>query len=203
MPASRRATPSRHLAIWIFLLLILAVGGGLFLWHSLAPPALPPAADAQRRTRTVTLYFAIADGTALAAEGREIADCPVDEECLRATVQALLDGPAGNLVPVLPSRAVLRGITVSGSEVQIDFDRALIDNHPGGSWSELLTVYALANTVAVNFPHLRQIRILVEGTAVDTLKGHVDLRQPVNPDFRLLLKTSDGAPAPTAVEGNR
>lgn len=202
MPVSRRAILPRHLAVWICLLLLIA-GGSLLLWRFLASPAPPPVTESRPRTRTVTLYFAAADGSALAAEGREIADCPIDEECLRATVQALLDGPTGDLVPVLPARAQLRGVSVSGSEVQVDFDRALIDNHPGGSWSELLTVYALANTVAVNFPYLRQVRILVEGAAVETLKGHVDLRQPVNPDFRLLLKTSDGEPAPTPVEGKR
>lgn len=202
MSGYRRATPSRHLAIWIALP-VLVVGGGLLLWLFLVPPPPPPAAESQRLTRVITLYFGAADGTALVAEGREIADCPIENECLAATVQALLAGPAGDLVPVLPARAGLRGITVTGSEVQIDFDRALLDNHPGGSWSELLTVYSLANTVAVNFPHLRQVRILVEGVAVETLKGHVDLRQPVNPDFSLLLKTADVEPAPTPVEGYR
>jgi len=59
----------------------------------------------------------------------------------------------------------------------------------------LLTVYALANTVAVNFPHLRQLRILVEGAAVETLKGHVDLRQPLVPDFSLVLTPAAGAPS--------
>ena len=82
----------------------------------------------------------------------------------------------------------MRGVTVDGGELQVDFDRALIDSHPGGSLGELLTVYALADTVAVNFPHLRQLRILIDGAAVETLKGHVDLRQPVSPDFQWVLQ---------------
>ena len=77
--------------------------------------------------------------------------------------------------------------------LQVDFARNLVDQHPGGSWGELLTVQALANTVATNFPHYRQVRILIDGAAVDTLKGHLDLRQPLNPDFSLVLSAPAGA----------
>jgi hypothetical protein len=186
-----------RLIIWAFLLVLL-VFGGLLLRHFLVVPAPPPpAAEAQRQLRTVTLYFAAADGSGLVAEGREIADCLVENDCLQGTVQALLDGPIGSLTPVLPPHAVLRGIYVVGGEVQVDFDRALIDSHPGGSWGELLTVYALADTIAVNFPHLRQLRILVEGDAVETLRGHVDLRQPVAPDFNLVLAPAGATPSAT------
>jgi len=43
------------------------------------------AAEAQRQLRTVTLYFAAADGSGLVAEGREIADCLVEIDCLQGT----------------------------------------------------------------------------------------------------------------------
>lgn len=189
MPDPHRSRPPRRSRplLWAFLL-VLAVFGGLLLRHFLITPAPPPHPDEpQRQLRIVTLYFASADGAGLVTEGREISDCLAEEDCLKATVQALLNGPVGSLVPVFPPQATLRGIRLAGGELQVDFGRAVIDNHPGGSWAELLTVYALADTVAVNFPHLRQVRILVEGAAVETLKGHVDLRQPVSPDFTLVL----------------
>lgn len=190
-----RSRPRRRdrLVIWAFLL-ILVVFGGLLLRKFLVAPAPAPPAEAQRQLRTVTLYFAAVDGTGLVAESREIADCLEEADCLRATVQALLNGPVGDLAPVFPPQATLRGLTVAGSELQVDFGRSLIDAHPGGSWGELLTVYALADTMAVNFPHLRQVRILIDGVAVETLKGHVDLRQPINPDFTLVLKVPAAEP---------
>ena len=49
-----------------------------------------------------------------------------------------------------------------------------------------MTIYGLADTLAVNFPHLRQMRVLVDGAPIATLKGHVDLRQPIHPDFSLV-----------------
>jgi hypothetical protein len=194
--SDRRSRPDR-LIFWSFLLVLL-VFGGLLARHLWIAPAPPPTPDEPRRQlRTVTLYFGAADGSGLVAEGRELDDCLIEEECVKGTIQALINGPVGDLAPVLPHQAGLRGIAVADGEVQVDFTRALIDNHPGGSWGELLTVHALANTVAVNFPHLRQVRILVEGSAIETLKGHIDLRQPVNPDFRLLVKPPGTTPPTT------
>ncbi len=66
--------------------------------------------------------------------------------------------------------------------------------HPGGSISELFTVYGLANTLAVNFPHVRQVRILIEGEAVESLKGHVGLRDAVKADFRYSRPAEEAAP---------
>jgi spore germination protein GerM len=137
-------------------------------------------------TREIILYFASGDGQKLMAENRLIDECQSELECLNSTINALLEGPHGDLVPILPAQAALRDATITGNLVAVDFSQELIAAHPGGTQSELLTVYGLADTVAVNFPHLRQLQVLVEGRPVATLKGHVDLRQPVNPDFSLV-----------------
>ena len=65
----------------------------------------------------------------------------------------------------------------------LDFSKGLLADHPGGSMPELLTVYGLADTLAENFPYVRQVRILVDGKPVPSIKGHVDLRRPVQADF--------------------
>jgi hypothetical protein len=112
---------------------------------------------------------------------------PVSEEVsLQPTREVLLYFASLDGVPILPARVELRGVTIADSLVNIDFSRELIAAHPGGTQSELLTIYALVDTLAVNFPHLRQLQVLVEGSVVATLKGHVDLRQPINPDFSLV-----------------
>jgi len=137
-------------------------------------------------SREVVLYFAAIDGQTLVAETRTINECQSDEDCLREMIQVLISGPESDLAPILPAQVVLRGVTVVDSLVSLDFSQELIAAHPGGTQSELLTVYGLADTLAVNFPHLRQVQVLVEGAPVATLKGHVDLRQPISPDFSLV-----------------
>lgn len=194
--------PRRNpLIIWALLLALLVIGG-LLLWY-FGGGQRPSSVDARRQLRTVTLYFAAVNEAGLVAETREIADSPIEAETLQATVQALIDGPTGKLAPVLPRQTVVRGVTVAGSELQVDFSRDLVDAHPGGSWGELLTVQALANTVAISFPHLRQVRILIEGVAAETLKGHIDLRQPVSPDFTLVVKPPAGGTATTPTGKNQ
>jgi spore germination protein GerM len=176
----------RQLTPWLILVATLFVVGLVIgtLQTGKAPEEAVPVVDVPpSAAREVLLYFSSADGQTLLAEPRQIAGCELDEDCMTSTVQALISGPAGDMVPILPSRTSLRGLTVDGSLVQLDFSRELIDAHPGGTQSELLTVYGLADTLTVNFPHLRQVQILVEGAPVTTLKGHVDLRRPVYPDF--------------------
>jgi len=153
-----------------------------------ATPQTKPVVDElpSQPTREVILYFASADGQKLMAEIRLIDECQSEVECLNSTIQALLEGPHGDLVPILPAQVTLRDVTITDSLVAADFSKELIAAHTGGTQSELLTVYGLADTVAVNFPHLRRLQIMVEGRPIATLRGHIDLQQPVSPDFSLV-----------------
>jgi spore germination protein GerM len=176
----------RQLLPWFILIAILFVVGLVVgtLQTGEEPEEVVPAVDAPPSVaREVILYFSSGDGQTLLAESRQITGCELDEDCLSETVRALIAGPSAEMVPILPARTTLRNLTVDGSLVTVDFSRDLIDAHPGGTQSELLTVYGLTDTLTVNFPHLRQVQILVEGAPVATLKGHVDLRRPVYPDF--------------------
>jgi spore germination protein GerM len=133
------------------------------------------------------LYFASADGQALIAESRDIQACPDETSCLLDTVKALLAGPQdADLAAVFPQQVAVNNVQVEDSLVKVDFSRELVSAHPGGTQSEMLTVYALVDTLSVNFPHLRQVEIHVDGVPLETLKGHVDLRRPVVPDFSLV-----------------
>jgi len=176
----------RRLVLLAFLFILLAFGL-LVARKFLSTPSTAPVPTTElsepAQLRDVVLYFGSPDGSFLVAEGRQIADCLNEEDCLRGTVQALVDGPVTDLVAVIPSHAQIRSVTSSAGAVTADFSRELVSGHPGGSVSELLTIYGLANTLAENFPHLRQVRILVEGAPLETLKGHVDLREPVKADF--------------------
>jgi len=61
--------------------------------------------------------------------------------------------------------------------------------HPGGSTNELLTIYALVNTVTANISSVERVQILIDGHQADTLAGHVDLRRPFERDASLVRET--------------
>ncbi len=194
---------SRQNLLLLAFLLLLVVFGALVVRKFLGttPKGGRPAsvAETPAAEREVLLYFAAKDAAYLVAESRQIPDCLEETECLMETVQALVDGPVGDLAPIFPSHAQVRGVVVEEGVAVVDFSPEVAAGHPGGSMSELLTVYGLADTLAVNFPHIRQVRILVEGKEIPTLKGHVDLREPVKADFRFARDPS-GAQAPRAGE---
>ncbi len=144
------------------------------------PAVAPPVAY---EPRDVVLYFADPLGLYLVSEEQRIAGCNDERQCIAQTIEALAAG-SQQLQPVIPERTRVLGVEIEKDLARINFSRELVDMHPGGSLSELLTVYGLANTLAVNFPYLRQLQILVEGQVEPTLKGHVDISRPVKAEFR-------------------
>lgn len=187
----------RGLSLLLFgggLLLVALVGGWLLFGDGSPTTDSPrPQADAGAapgQLREVVLYFAASSGSYLVGESRSVEGCEDEAGCIAAVVAALAAGPGGEAVRVLPEEADLVALATEGSLVSLDFDADFVAGHPGGTRSELLTVYALADTLAVNFPHLRQVRFLVDGVPLETIKGHVDLRQPIAPDFTLVREAS-------------
>lgn len=159
---------------------------GLGIWfrpQDEKPPALPEPTKVESLPREVLLYFADPAGSYLVSETQQIDGCDEDRECLRNLFMALVQGPQGELLPILPEQTRIRNIELRDDVVVVDFNDAFVHGHPGGSLSELLTVYGLANSMAVNFPYLKRVQILVEGEPVETLKGHVSLVRPVPADF--------------------
>ena len=61
----------------------------------------------------------------------------------------------------------------------MDFSPEISTGHPGGSKAELLTVYTIVDALTVNLPAIKAVQLLVDGKAVETLAGHVDLRGPL------------------------
>ena len=128
----------------------------------LIAPAGQGPVEPVRSEREVTLYFASPDATHLIGTTAHIS-CGDEQGCLREVVEGLIRGPGAEGLAVLPVRTRLQNLQVKDDLVVLDFDAQLTEGHPGGSQSELLTVYALANSIAVNFSHLRQVQIMIDG----------------------------------------
>jgi spore germination protein GerM len=133
----------------------------------------------------VTLFFASPDGEGLVREGREIDACGDTAGCVEAVIDELINGPLGELAPALPANATIRGVQVAGDQAVIDLSSGVVEGLPAGSSAEMAAVYSIVDTVSVNFPQIKSVMFLVEGKPVETLKGHLDLRQPLAPDFSL------------------
>ena len=183
----------------IGLLLLGLIVSVAVVWLLAEPPqeesTLPVAIKIEELPREALLYFVAPEGSYLVSEIQQIAGCDDDRDCVRNLFTKLAAGSQGSLAPVLSPQVKVLSVELRDELAVVDFNQAFIHAHPGGSLSELLTVYALVNSLAVNFPYLKQLQILVEGASVETLKGHVRLVRPVIADFSYSRPPQTGAPA--------
>jgi len=125
----------------------------------------------------VSLYFADTDNAFLKSEQRSISRSSDPAGFGRAIIESLINGPGGELVRTIPEEASLKDFYVAkDGSAYADFTAALRDRHPGGSSSELLTVYSIVNSLVLNIPEIKRVKILIEGRESTTLAGHMDLR---------------------------
>ena len=173
--------------LFVAFIIFAAIVGALVLKKydvsSLKPQTPPPTEQAG--SVLVTLFFADQSGDGLVREGREI-DASADlTESVEAVVEELISGPVGDHAPVLPYNTQIRKVQVQDELALVDFGRELVDGLPAGSSAEMTAVYAVVDTIAINFPQIKKVRFTVDGENVATLKGHLDLRAPLAPDFTL------------------
>ena len=144
----------------------------------------PPAETAHI---TATLYYGSSDGRALVPLRRDVpaATSVVDQGRQILAVQ-FQDAPKP-YVQVVPKGTKLRAFYVTDrGDAFVDLSGEVVSAHPGGSLTELLTVYAIVNAVTANLPAVQRVQLLVEGKEVDTLAGHVDVRRPLERDATLI-----------------
>ena len=143
------------------------------------PPAETPHIAA-------TLFYASAEGDALTAVQREV---PLAEGLVaqgRQILTAQFAPPPPPYVSAIPAGTTLRAFFVTEKGDAFVDVSGISTAHPGGSLTELLTVQAIVNAVTANLPAVQRVQILVDGKEVDTIAGHVDVRQPLMRDASLI-----------------
>jgi hypothetical protein len=194
-----KASPRRTAVLVVAFLLAATVMGLLVarrVQQSQVPPP-PPAAQPLASSRVVALFFASPAADGLVREGREIGACDDEDACVQSVLHELLNGPVGDYEATLPESAPLPTVKILGDLAVIDLSQELVNELPGGSAGELATVYSLVNTITVNFPGLQRVQLLVAGQKATTLKGHIDISEPLEQDLSMERRV-ETTPAGTA-----
>ena len=136
---------------------------------------------------TVHLYFADKKNTFLMAEERTLfhPDDPVKFGSI--IIDALIKGPQKELMRTIPANTKLRAffITQNGT-AYVDLTENVTAEHPGGSKSEIITIYSIANSLILNIDEINTVKILINGREADTLAGHIDLSFPFKANMLLV-----------------
>lgn len=78
----------------------------------------------------------------------------------------------------------------------VNLAKTFADRHPSGIETEDLTLRSILATIQADFPHVEEVRFLVDGEARETLAGHADLMRPypVSDSRQIHVLSPDGSP---------
>ena len=177
---------------FILLLISIIAGLGIWLWSEVKNPITQIKENSllsqvlketqqtlQEQPLFLELFFGDKDQSILVVEEREIKEGKIDtHQQMRQAILELIKGPNTDLAPTIPPDTKLRSIYVDKDNVgYIDFSSELVQNHPGGTWAEVVTIYSIVNTILKNFPQINKVKLLINGEEIETLYGHLDTRR--------------------------
>jgi spore germination protein GerM len=182
-----RATLAADAALAI---LLAACGRGGSSRHAEQPPKeerpqapAEGAIDTSLPSKTVKLYFPSASAETLVTEDRQIFETASPVDRAKQILTELLSGPSGSqAIAAVPKGTTLKQVYVlEDGTAYANFSSELSEGI-GGSSDELLAIYSIVDSLALNVPEIRCVAILVDGKGRGTLAGHIDIRRPFRPD---------------------
>ena len=133
------------------------------------------------------LYFADKENNFLSAEKRILFYSDDTVDACRAIIVALIEGPKQGLMRTIPADTKLRAAFITeDATAYVDLTESVRDKHPGGSQSELFTIYSIVNSLILNISEIDSVKVLIGGHESMTLAGHVDLRFPFKANMLLV-----------------
>lgn len=195
MSRKKKKSGNGVLVLTALVLFVLAAAGAYYVTNMLSKKPTGTATVTARPVVTLTerarvkLYLPKAgeNGAYLAPQERlvETKGNPIDSALAALVAAGEKKGEATGLIP--EGTKVLSPVKVKNGTATVNFSKEFRDNFAGGSDQEALVLNAIAHTLVDNSKgKVSKVRILVEGEPVDSIGGHYDLSEPVEPDGVLL-----------------
>lgn len=175
----------------VLIALLAVIVGAIALWGNRAvmvdhtTTSAPVKPIPERGRKSVALFFTASGGHSFHEETREIEDGATITEEAKRIVGELIKGPErGDLLPTIPRGTQLLNLFIDASGIAyVDFNNGLRDGLKGGAQGELEAIFSIVNTLASNLVRITRVQILVEGSEIQTLAGHVDTRMALPPQY--------------------
>jgi len=123
------------------------------------------------------VYYADKQKTALKSVNKRFASTLDSHGLGLEIIKTLVKGPSlSSLEPTWPKETKVNSffITDDGKAyVDLNTSREMTENMDTGD--ELLAVYSMVNSLTLNIPEIKMVKILIQGKDAVTLAGHIDL----------------------------
>jgi len=196
--AQRKKQKSSAARILVPLLILVITGTGIFVlvtrpesaaiqmkkglqaahvfFHRLTDPL-------RSREWKATLYFGDDSFNHLIKEYRVLKSVKSPQKMSEVLITELIRGPQAKGVRTLPEQTRLLSVQINREGLAtVNFSREFTQLHPGGSSTEIMTVYAIVNTLTTNIKNVRMVRIYQENRPLRTIAGHIDCNRVFYPD---------------------
>jgi spore germination protein GerM len=133
--------------------------------------------------RVVTIFFGNKSADGFVSETREVPVAQGFEDQVKLVLAELIKGSRdSDKISAMPdSTALIQVFWVEDTQTLVlDFNNALVANHPGGSAGEYYTISNVVKTVSANFPQVARVQFLVEGNQVESIAGHYAVDKPID-----------------------
>ncbi len=131
----------------------------------------------------LSLYFPNRETSQLTLEKRFVDKALMEkkEDQVNTVLEELKKGPlTDTLVNPIPQQGTMQVASVKNKTVTIDFDKAFVDAHGGGSSGEYATIYAIVNSLTA-LDGIEKVEFTVDGKKTDQFKGHLDIASVFKP----------------------
>jgi len=139
----------------------------------------------QPEESVVTLYFGTKDGY-LRKELRTISGLPTADRG-KELIEELIKGTTAedDTLNVLPQGTKVLDYKFDAEKGLATVDLSEQVYAATGSMGEIFAVYSIVNTLT-ELPGIEKVQFLVEGKVVETIAGHIYLKEPVERDLQLM-----------------
>ncbi|WP_242942403.1 GerMN domain-containing protein [Hathewaya proteolytica] len=92
------------------------------------------------------------------------------------------------LTCVIPKDVKIKSVNVKDNIAYVDFDKS-IEGKIQGSCGEIMFTYSIVNTLTLNKSlNISGVKFYVDGNVVESLGGHLDHSEVMEPDLDLIKK---------------
>ena len=172
-------------------ILVFAVSGFYYLMGGEKKPKKELVEVLRQRVSSkkepVYLYFADKRSTFLVAEETFLSHPKEPASFGKLIIKTLIDGSISNRESTLPKDTKLRTLFVDqDGTAYVDFAGSIKEIMKTGCYDEIIAVYSVVNSLVLNIPEIKRVKILIGGQESETLSGHLDLSQPFKANMYLV-----------------
>lgn len=123
------------------------------------------------------VYYADKQKTGLKSIKKRFAATLDSHELGMEILRTLIDGPQHvHLEALWPKETKINSFFIADdgkAYIDLDLEQGMIENMD--TWTEFLAIYSMVNSLTVNIPKIKRVKILIQGKDALTLAGHIDL----------------------------